>query len=189
MKQSRPCSLQPSSEGHFWESSPLSPSYEYLNCACCGVVVGGGVLASYLYIREYPSSLAPVSYGDGALLGLLTGALGSVAYALVKIPLRYVQIKLGLTLAGIGEVETALNDPNIPEPLREIFREVLQGGLPTFIEIVFFLVTAAAFATLGGILGVAMFQKKPPPVSPSAPSPEPPAGAVSPPPQSPPSSL
>ena len=133
------------------------PILEYLNCVCCGVVVGGGALASYLYIREYPSSLPPVSYSDGALLGLLTGTLGSVTYASVKAPLRYVQIKLGLTLDDIGEVEAALNDPNIPDPLREILREVLQGGLLTFIEIGFFLVTAAAFATLGGILGVAMF--------------------------------
>ena len=141
------------------------PILEYLNCACCGILVSGGVLTSYLYIRESPSSLDPASYADGALLGLLSGILGSVVYILVRVPLFYVQITLGLT---IFEVQAHLNDPNIPEPLRAILQELLQGELFIFIEIIFFLVTALIFSTLGGILGVTIFQKKPPRLVPSS---------------------
>ena len=141
------------------------PILEYLNCACCGVLVSGGVLTSYLYIRESSSRLEPVSYADGALLGLLSGILGSVVYILVRVPLFYVQITLGLT---ISEVQADLNDPNIPEPLRAILQELLQSGMLIFIEIFFFLVTALIFSTLGGILGITIFQKKPPRLVPSS---------------------
>ncbi len=160
------------------------PLVEFLNCACCGLIVGGGLLSSYLYLREYPSQLPPVTYGEGALLGLSTGAIGTAIYTIVRIPLQFVQIQLGIQTQEIEQLDEVLSDPQIPEALRNVLLELFGGGTLSIgvlvLEVVGFLAVALVFATLGGILGIALFQKRnpseipfqaPPADSPGAPEP------------------
>src|SRR5215213_4965582 len=54
------------------------------NLACCLWVVLGGALATYLYIKQSPT---PVNIGEGALLGLLAGIIGTVVKLIVGVPL------------------------------------------------------------------------------------------------------
>ncbi len=161
------------------------PVVEFLNCACCGLIVGGGLLSSYLYLREYPSQLPPVTYGEGALLGLSTGAVGTAIYAIVRIPLQFVQIQLGIQTQEIAQLEEALSDPQIPEALRNALQELFGGGILSIgvlvLEVVGFLAVALVFATLGGILGIALFQKRTPPEIPFQAPPTGPPGAPEPP--------
>ncbi|MDA2923877.1 hypothetical protein MYX65_04335 [Acidobacteria bacterium AH-259-L09] len=183
MNQEKPSMLEPALiGGAFLGVTSALPMLEYLNCACCMLIIGGGVLASYFYMRDYPSHLQPVNFGDGALVGLFSGALGSAVYGMVSIPLGFIKSQLGMDLDEFEQIKEALNDPNIPEGLREILLELFTGGgfsiAMIFFELVSFLVMAAVFATIGGILGVALFRKRTPPVTPPqarAPQPSPPS--------------
>src|SRR5918995_4891205 len=57
------------------------------NFCCCAWVLLGGVLAAYLMQQNHP---APVAAGDGALVGLMAGAIGAVVGSLLAIPISMV---------------------------------------------------------------------------------------------------
>lgn len=162
------------------------PLVNALNCFCCLWVIAGGLLATYLYQNKSP---LPVQYGDGAVLGLLTGVFGAIVETIIGIPLQL----LGLGLAA-GAMQDALqqleSNPDIPPEFVELVRSFMtEGGLAATgiaYGLLFHLVIFAIFATIGAIIGVAIFQKRaqgaatppaaPPPTAPppSAP-PSPPA--------------
>src|SRR5476649_2888774 len=54
------------------------------NACCCLWVVGGGVIAAYLFQQNQS---APITPADGALIGLLAGLAGAMVQFLVKIPI------------------------------------------------------------------------------------------------------
>ena len=60
------------------------PILNLANCACCALVIGGGVLASYFYMKDAPPAAGP-AYGDALLLGLLTGVFGAVTSSVLSI--------------------------------------------------------------------------------------------------------
>lgn len=163
------------------------PILEFLNCACCMLVIGGGVLATYMYLREYPAGLPPITYGEGAGVGVLAGIVGGFVWSFVGIPLLFIKTRMGMGFGDVGEIQEALSDPEIPPFVREILEGLFTGGgmslLMILTSIVTYFMVSIIFATLGGILGVALFQKKAPPVA-AAPPPPP----VVPSPQQPPSS-
>jgi len=43
-----------------------------VNCLCCAWVIGGGMFAAHLYVKE---AQLPVTLGTGVLLGLLAGVI------------------------------------------------------------------------------------------------------------------
>ncbi len=151
-----------------------------INCACCILVIGGGALASYLYQKDFPPGLPGPNMGDGALIGLLAGLIGAVVDSIVSIP---------ITLLGIGAAQMASaldmlrSSPDIPPEVIGLLESMVAGGaigIGLLIGLVFSLVIFAIFGTLGGILGVAIFQKgsSAPPSAPAAGPPqtyEPPA--------------
>jgi len=110
--------------------------------------------------------MTPVTLGDGALVGLLSGGVGSVVYAMVTIPLEFVKSRLGFGLQELEQLEETLVDPKIPEAVRQMVRALFEGGTFSigilFIELLFFMITALIFATIGGVIGVALFQKNSP---------------------------
>ncbi len=139
------------------------PILKYLNCACCGLVIAGGVLAAYCYLRDYPAQLPRVTYGEGAWLGLQTGLVGGFVWTLVAVPLQYIKIRLGLEIAEWVQLGEALSDPEIPPMVRDLVLWLLEQGVLTagvlLFSVILYFVISALFATLGGILGVAIFQK------------------------------
>ncbi len=162
-----------------------------LNCACCALVVGGGVLASYLYIRNLPAGMA-VTYGDGALLGVLAGLVGAVVTVIVSIPFQLLTSQMGGQFMQQA-LEDLRNEPDIPPEFVRLMEGLLSpegiGAAGILLGLIFYAIIFPIFAALGGILGVAMFQKSPPvtppggasgytpPPPPAAPTP-PPAGGV-----------
>jgi len=163
------------------------PLLNMVNCACCALVLGGGFLASFLYLREYPDSLPPVTYGDGAVLGLLTGVIGGLVWTVVDVPISFLKYQIGWSMTDISELESALNDPNIPPAVRDLLVNLMaDGGLSVgmiFFGLIFNVLISAIFAMLGAIIGLAILQK-----SPSPPAYQAPTGPTSPPPgQGPPS--
>ena len=159
-----------------------------VNCLCCAWVIGGGMFAAHLYVKE---AQLPVTLGTGVLLGLLAGVIGAVVDTLFTIPL-HMALK-GSALMSEQLREWADELPNLPGEYREMLRSVASGGpaLGSFLFIVtafFKLVVYGIVAMLGGAIGVAVFEKRkigtpgpdagppyePPPVAPVPPPPPPP---------------
>jgi hypothetical protein len=137
------------------------PPISFANMCCCVWVLGGGALASYLYVRR---SQTPVMLGQGAELGALAGVVGTVVSLSVGIPLGLI---LGDTLNGfmMEVVEVFISDPQV---LREMRKQMETAQAQSFVQklptilatAVFSTVIYIGFATLGGLLGVKLFEKR-----------------------------
>jgi len=129
------------------------PFVNLLNICCCLWAILGGVLASYLYIKASPT---PVKPGDGALLGVLAGVVGGLIYIIIGIPLS---ILMGATMVSlISKMMEGVN-PQQAEAMREqmaagqtVVGAILRGLFTAFLLLV--------FSTLGGLLGVPIFEKR-----------------------------
>lgn len=143
------------------------------SCACCAWIIGGGILAAYLYVRSSP---VVVTLGNGVLLGLLTGAIGGVVDTIFSIP---VQILMRSYFEQYGaQMRQMLNElSNLPPALRSFLEAAplaQLGPLTVIVSLFFNVVIYGLIAMLGGALGVAIFEKrKVEPPSPTYPSPPP----------------
>lgn len=133
------------------------------NCVCCLWVVGGGALAVYLMQQNHPFA---VQAADGALVGLLAGAIGGALCGLLVIPIAL----------AFGPMEQRLvqqwleSSQDVPPEVRTMIDNMARGGILGMMAIIGVFVRAIVFgviAMLGGLLGVALFKKKdlPPPAT------------------------
>jgi hypothetical protein len=150
------------------------PLINLFNCVCCAWVIGGGILASYLYVKDSP---VPVTLGRGVALGLLTGVIGSIVTALFSIPLFLIANRAG---RGLSQIRQALEQlRNVPPETLDRLRALSEkGGVDIFffaLGFIFILVIYSLVAMLGGAIGVAVFEKRKPAAgTPNIPSYEPP---------------
>jgi hypothetical protein len=117
-------------------------------CCNCLLPIAGGVLAVYFYSQK---SSAAVDPKDGAMLGAIAGAVGGLLYLVIGIPLAYF-----ISAAAMEAQFAQLRDQgmNLPAALT---------GFALFF--VFGLIGAIIFtilATIGGLIGAAIFGKKGP---------------------------
>ncbi len=154
----------------------LIPYVSYANfCLCLWAWVGGIVAAKMLLTR----SARRLSLGDGARIGLLAGLIGGVIYLIVSAPLVAWQMD-----ALIERVSTT---PNFPSEWADTFLQVQQNfALRVGIALLSSLIAAlimTGFTVLGGLLGVAIFEKRkedvPPPYPPQYPPQDPSGGGWS----------
>jgi hypothetical protein len=135
------------------------------NVCCCLWVVCGGVVAAYVLQANQPTPITP---GDGAVVGLMAGAIGSVVQLLVSIP-------VGLLVGPVQRrmVERFLqNASDMPENMRPMVDALRHGGLSVVGAILgffVFLCIAVVFSTIGGLIGAAIFKKTPPTLPPDLP--------------------
>ncbi|MGH9971876.1 MAG: hypothetical protein ACREBG_29350 [Pyrinomonadaceae bacterium] len=112
-----------------------------VSSCCCLWAIGGGLLACFLYIR---SSTSRVSTGEGAVLGIMSGAIGALIYLVIGLPIALI--------FGMGQMEEAFRRSGVEVPLSGIALVLLS----VFLVIVIILVCS----TLGGLLGVPLFEKR-----------------------------
>ena len=141
------------------------PFVSAANLCCCLWAILGGMLASYLYIKNSPTPATP---GDGAVLGALAGIVGAVIDLVIGIPVNYA---MGPTMRNlmIRLLESA--DPR----QAEVIRGQLEAGGESIATHIFQGFFSAAllfvFALIGGLLGVVIFEKRkggappPPPIN------------------------
>ena len=134
------------------------PYLEMVNAVCCALFIAGGALASYLYLKALPSPPTTAPYKDGAVVGLLAGVFGGIAYGLVAIVLR---------VAGVGSEDAAESLAMMEQQGVEVppFVLDLMGASGPSLGMAVTLLAAGVvlygiFGTLGGLLGVAIFTKK-----------------------------
>ncbi|HEX9917684.1 MAG TPA: hypothetical protein VGA87_00885 [Pyrinomonadaceae bacterium] len=135
------------------------PPISFANMCCCVWVLGGGALASYLYVRRSPT---PVMLGQGAELGVLAGVVGTIVSHSIGIP-------LGLILGeSFNQFLLKAFENFNPQAADEMRKQMEIAAAQTFVQkLPVILATAAfntviyiAFATLGGLLGVKLFEKR-----------------------------
>jgi hypothetical protein len=129
------------------------------NLCCCLWVIAGGVLAAYILQQNHPE---PITLVDGAAAGFLAGIAGAFVYMVVSVP-------FSLLLAPVQRrllerlIERA---PEMSGDLRDAIGQVSAGIAGIVIGFVVMLIIGMIFATLGGLLGAALFRREPPPVPP-----------------------
>ena len=126
------------------------------NCCCCLWVVAGGVLAVYLRQQNLQGQ---ITAAEGALVGLLAGLVGGIVGVLLSIP---IQMMLGpLQQEWMSRILAGNQD--VPPEAREMMDRMMAGGALRAINAVMMIVFSVAFGMIGGLLGVAIFKKNPPP--------------------------
>lgn len=129
-----------------------------VNTACCALYIGGGVLATYLFMRGRPAS-EKAPYGEGAVVGLLAGVFGGIVATIIPLLTGGYEDAAQQLLASFEMV--AQQGGEIPPGIREMFdtSDGISGSLIGMF-LVINVVMAAIFATVGGIVGIAIFHKK-----------------------------
>jgi len=132
------------------------PLFAAANLCCCLWVVTGGVVASYLLQQDRAE---PIALSDGALVGLLAGLIGSGVYLVLSIPITMMVAPLQREVA-----EQMINSGTLPPEFRDYLTDAIGGSAGIAIGFFFMLISGIIFATLGGLLGAAMFRKPTTPV-------------------------
>jgi len=167
------------------------PFIGWINCLCCALVIACGLVAAYLQSQQCAKVGAPFAVGDGALVGLVAGLFYGVANGIMG---AIMQLAF-----GVGDMEEVIEqiessgvdmDPAVMDQITG-FMESTGPVLMALIGIFVAIVLGAIFATLGGLIGGALFKKEgPPPPAPMAQTPPPYDGGhppTAPPPTTPPS--
>lgn len=154
------------------------PFVNLLNCLCCALVLGCGFFAAKLYAgdcRERGHEFRP---GSGAMVGLVAGAFYAMTRSLVDTVLR---LLIGDPTAK-WMLELVRNLPNLPAETRDAMEELRQAAESTptvsnfIVEFFLWVLVAAIFSTVGGLIGGAVFRVAPPAATPPAQSPFTPPG-------------
>jgi hypothetical protein len=113
----------------------------FINYCCCIWTIGGGALAAYLYVKSSP---VPVRTGDGAIVGGLAGIIGGIIYLVIGLPLTL--------LFGAAAMQERLTRTGIEFPV--------SGMVLMIVAAIIGAVIVALLTTLGGVIGVAIFEKR-----------------------------
>jgi hypothetical protein len=138
------------------------------NICCCLWVIAGGLIAAYV-LQQNES--APISAGDGATVGLLAGLVGAFVYLIVSIPVSFLIAPMERVV--VQRLFERLGD--MPPEFREFTTRGINQGIRLIAGFMFYLFVGAAFSTVGGVIGQAIFQKKLPPGTIDVPPSTPPA--------------
>lgn len=130
------------------------PFVSALNVCCCLWAILGGMLASYLYVRNSPT---PATAGDGALLGALAGFIGAVISLILGIPISYA---MGPTMRDLMLRLFENVDPRQAELMRRQFEMGGDSIVPVIINSFILAVLLFIFSVIGGLLGTALFEKR-----------------------------
>lgn len=131
------------------------PLVGLLNCACCSLVVGSGLLSCFMMVKG-PGS--PVTWGRAALSGAMAGVIAAIIMSMGEVLMtvalgRSVEENLNEAIDRAGELL-----PNSAEAAQ------ILSQIPPLVFIAFKTVFAMAiyapFGALGGVIGRALFEKR-----------------------------
>jgi hypothetical protein len=137
------------------------PVVNWINCACCALIIGCGLLAAFLYSKECRAAGFAFRPGNGATVGLVSGLIYGVISGILG----------GLISAAVGmgdwqevieqiEMSGADIDPAVLEQVSQ-FMESSGGLMMILIGLFFALLFGAIFGTIGGLIGGSVFKVEP----------------------------
>ncbi len=113
----------------------------FVSTCCCLWSILGGLLASFLYIKSSP---APVTPGGGAGIGAMAGAVGALIYVIIGLPITL--------FFGTAQMEDAIRRSGVEVPI---------GGIAlALLGVLMVAAMILIFSTIGGVLGVPIFEKR-----------------------------
>jgi hypothetical protein len=124
------------------------------NICCCLWIISGGLAASFIFQQNQQE---PMTAADGALVGLLAGIVGAFIYLAISIPVTIL----------LAPMERAFIDRlsemsgSMPPEFRSYMTSSIGSGLRLIFGFMLMLFCGSVFSTLGGLLGAAIFRKKP----------------------------
>ena len=136
------------------------PFVSAANLCCCLWAILGGMLATYLYVKNSPT---PASAGDGAVVGVIAGAIGALISVILGVPIA---IAMGPVMQNMIVNLLQNVDPSQADLMRRQFEASGNAIAPLIIQSLIGAGLLFVFAILGGLLGVPIFEKRkgaPPP--------------------------
>lgn len=118
------------------------PFLRLIGCCNCLWPIAGGLLATMLYVKGSP---VPATILDGANLGVLTGVIGGLIYLVIGLPIAYL-------VTGVEAIDAQIRQLNPDFPLSGMVVMVV-GGVVGFVVFV-------VLSTIGGLVGVPIFEKR-----------------------------
>jgi hypothetical protein len=137
------------------------PVINWINCACCALIIGCGFLAAFLYSKDCRGAGAAFRPGNGATIGLLSGLIYGVVSGVLGGIIN--------TAFGLGDWEKVIDQLRAsgaeidPEVLDQIagFMESSGSLMMVLIGVFFALLFGAIFGTIGGLIGGSVFKNEP----------------------------
>jgi len=124
-----------------------------LNCLCCLWIIGGGIVAVFFLNKD---TSRPLTMGDGAIAGVFSGLVATVADFLISIPLAPLAQKFAANvmerLAEYAEEMPAGWESWLDRGMGETHLSMILLGI--LINAIVFSILGA----LGGIIGVSIFK-------------------------------
>ncbi len=129
--------------------------------ACCLIPFAAAIVAVAIYANSAPPQ--ELTNNDGVVLGVMTGIVGTLVYALLA-------VLFALYLGGVvgGFLGRTLTDfSSIPANVKPLIEGILAhfGNILAFVVIIHaltLLIFSLIFGLLGGLVGIAIFRRKPP---------------------------
>jgi hypothetical protein len=132
----------------------------FVNLGCCLWLLGGGARAAFLLNRQRPGGLKP---GDGALVGVMSGLVGTAVSTILSIPIQTLQY----TPAAVAQLREQLTqwskDFNLPPDFLSQMEPMLTPGFNAMRLVAWaipFSIVGGLFAMIGGILTVALINRQ-----------------------------
>lgn len=144
------------------------PVINWLNCACCALIIGSGFVAAFLFSKDSRTAGVPFRAGNGATVGLVAGLIYGVVSGVLG-GLISATLGMGDWQEVIEQIQAsgAEIDPAVLDQVSSFMES--SGGMMMFLIGVFFaLLFGAIFGTLGGLIGGSVFKVEAPPASPGA---------------------
>ena len=124
---------------------------------CMWVLLGGGI-AVVMLTRQRST---PITYGDGAFVGVLSGLFGAVVGTILQMSFRAIAARL--FESGQQQLEQLLQQIGAEGPMRDWILRAASGEISaTTLIFTFFtnLLVFSLFAMIGGILTIALLNKR-----------------------------
>jgi len=150
------------------------PYLSLINCACCAGIMLGGLASVYFYLQQLPPDEPPLESKHGLILGAFAGIFGAIFETLITVLIikflskgYFDQIYIEIE-KNISDLESQGQD--VPQLLNEIqnvivnlTQEIGEKGFSlvlTILMLAFNTIKDVIFGLVGGLIGVALLQKK-----------------------------
>lgn len=120
----------------------ISSFVPFIGCCNCLWPIAAGVLATMFYVKGSPT---PATVVDGAIIGALAGVIGGLIYLVIGLPLSYL-------INGVEVMDAQMRQFNPNFPIAGVVL-LFVGGIIGFVIFVI-------LSTLGGVIGVPIFEKR-----------------------------
>jgi hypothetical protein len=146
------------------------PIISLVNCCCCAGILGGGVLAYYLYREEHTEGMEPIESSDALIIGIMAGVIGAFFQAAIHglIMLFFAGAQEQL-MRGIMEkfVERLERSGGFPSDALDQMRDSIENSMKEsntiggfMLNLLMSVIIYPIFAMLGGLLGYGIFRSK-----------------------------